>query len=282
MQEPPAAIPDRHDLDRNETTSAMPRSLRLLSFNIHAATSAAGFHHYLMHSWRQVLPHAQRVHNLDEIAALVAEYDMVGLQEVDSGSLRSGYVNQSRYIAAHAGMPYWFHQANRKVGTMAYAGNGFLARYQPRAVEEHRLPGAIPGRGSLVMRFGGDNGLVVAVVHLALGPRARGQQLEYMSRQLEGEPRLIVMGDLNTRAGTTAVRAFREVLDLEAPTAGLASYPSWQPQRAIDHILVSRGLKTRDERVIETTVSDHCPVALTVEIPAEVELEPAPRALAAG
>lgn len=261
-------------------SSEGPRRLRLLSFNIHAATSTAGFHHYLTHSWRQLLPHSQRVANLDAVSRLVADYDMAALQEVDSGSLRSGFINQSRYIATHARMPYWFHQANRKVGTMAFPGNGFISRLQPRSVEEHRLPGAIPGRGALLLRFGGEQGLTVAVVHLALGQRARGQQFEYLARQLAPQRHLVVMGDFNTELDHAQARAFCTALDLAAPTRELRSYPAWQPQKAIDHILVSRNLTVLQPQAVQCEVSDHCPVSLTLELPGDMDLRYASTAAA--
>lgn len=255
-------------------------SIRLLSFNIQAGTSTARYHHYVTHSWRQVLPHSQRVENLDAIAEFTAPFDMIGLQEADSGSLRSGYINQSRYLAGHAGMPFWCHQSNRRVGKVAYAGNGFLSRYEPTAVEEHRLPGIIPGRGTLLVRYGeGFNGLDIAIVHLALGKRARAQQLKFLARELDSSRNLIVMGDFNTRVDTQAVQDFCDVMALKAPTRGLASYPSWQPQRAIDHILVSETLQTGPAEVFDVRFSDHCPVALEVELPSTVCLPPAtPRA----
>ena len=70
---------------------------------------------------------------------------------------------------------------------------------------------------------------------------------------------------------------FRETLALAAPTRGLATYPSWQPQRGIDHILVSRGLESAQARVLDVTYSDHCPVALELELPDEIRLQQATR-----
>ena len=255
----------------NETYAG--QKIRLLSFNIQAGTSTARYRQYVTHSWRQVLPHSQRVENLDAIADFAAGFDMVGLQEADSGSLRSGFINQSKYLATHANMPFWCHQSNRKVGTVAYAGNGFLSRFEPDAVEEHRLPGVIPGRGSLLARFGsGCNGLDVAIVHLALGKRARSQQLRFLARELDSGRHLIVMGDFNTPADNPAVREFCETLALRAPTHDMASYPSWQPQRAIDHILVSESLTVGAAEVFDLTFSDHCPVALEISLPGELPL----------
>lgn len=259
-------------------TPTEPQTLRLLSFNIQAGTSTASYHHYLTHSWRQILPHSRRTENLDAISALVSEYDMVALQEADSGSLRSGFINQSRYLATHSGMPFWCHQPNRRVGTVAYAGNGFLSRFEPDAVDEYRLPGAIPGRGCLVVRFGqGAHSLVVAVLHLALGKRARRQQLEFLADQFRGYPNLVVMGDLNATTQSREIGSFCEVLNLSAPTRNLASYPSWQPQRAIDHILVSRSMPARQARVVGVSFSDHCPVEIELQLPAGFSLRPALR-----
>jgi endonuclease/exonuclease/phosphatase family metal-dependent hydrolase len=257
---------------------AGPQTLRLLSFNIQAGTSTAHYHHYVTHSWRQILPHSQRTENLDAIAGLIQPYDMVALQEADSGSLRSGFINQSRYLASQAGMPFWCHQSNRKVGNVAYAGNGFLSRFEPDAVEEFRLPGVIPGRGSLMARFGkGAGALVIAVVHLALGKRARKQQLEFLSRQLRVYPNLVVMGDLNTVVSSQELQDFCDRLRLSTPTANLPSYPSWQPQRAIDHILLSQSIQCLGARVVDVSYSDHCPVELELQLPADMQLRPAMR-----
>jgi len=249
-----------------------------MSFNIQAGTSTAHYHQYVTHSWRQILPHTQRTENLDAIATMVAPYDMVALQEADSGSLRSGFINQSRYLATHAGMPFWCHQSNRKVGSVAFAGNGFLSRFEPDEVEEFRLPGAIPGRGSLVVRFGkGNEALVVAVVHLALGKRARKQQLVFLAGQFSHCRHLVVMGDLNAPVSSRDLQDFCARLKLEAPTRELASYPAWQPQRAIDHILISKSISSHSARVVDVNYSDHCPVEVELELPSTIHLRPALR-----
>lgn len=214
------------------------------------------------------MPHGGRVRNLDAIADLVSGYDLVALQEVDSGSLRSGFINQTKYLANHSGFPYWVHQSNRKLGAVAYAGNGLLTRAEPDEILNYRLPGPISARGAIWVRYGhGNDSLVVVALHLALGPRARKAQLNYVAKRLDGVRHKIILGDLNTGTGSSAMVDFIRVLDLEAPTSGLLTYPSWKPQRAIDHILVSPELKVTGTKVVGIDCSDHCPVSLQVELP---------------
>jgi endonuclease/exonuclease/phosphatase family metal-dependent hydrolase len=255
-------------------TAGVGRMLSLLSFNIQAGTTTAKYRQYVTRSWRQVLPNNQRVANLDAIADLVGDYDIVGLQEVDCGSLRSGFVNQAKYLATHAGFPWWNHQANRKVGVIAHAGNGMLSRFDPERVDEHRLPGAIPGRGAMVAQFGrGPSALRVVVLHLALGRRARFQQLRYVAHLVSSHPYVVVMGDLNAGPESRELREFREHSGLVLPDQRPKTFPSWQPQRAIDHILVSPELTVIDYQALPERLSDHLAVSIRLELPEEVSLQ---------
>src|SRR5690606_41071041 len=55
--------------------------LRLLSFNIQVGITTQRYHHYLTRSWQHLLPHAGRGVNLRRIGELLADYDLVALQE---------------------------------------------------------------------------------------------------------------------------------------------------------------------------------------------------------
>ena len=52
---------------------------------------------------------------LPQLAQLAGQYDIVGLNESDPGSLRSGFTNQTHYLAERAGFGFWSHQPNRRV-----------------------------------------------------------------------------------------------------------------------------------------------------------------------
>src|SRR6218665_2094326 len=123
------------------------RRLRLLSANIQAGSSTRGYHDYVARSWSHVLPIGNKRGALDTIAELAGEHDIVGLQEADPGSLRSGFTNQTHYLAERAGFDYWTHQPNRNVARVAGSANGLLSKLEPVEVTDHALPGRIGGRG---------------------------------------------------------------------------------------------------------------------------------------
>lgn len=249
------------------------RRLRLLSYNIQAGTTTGRYREYVTRSWRQVLPNNQRVANLDAISELAAGYDIVALQEVDCGSLRSGFLNQAKYLATHARFPYWNLQGNRKVGMLAHAGNGLLSRIEPSLIEEHRLPGAIRGRGALVARFGlGDQALWLVNLHLALGRRARAQQLQYVAGLIRDYPHVVIMGDLNTGPGSREMRRFCDQAGVIIPDRHILTFPSWRPQRAIDHILVSPNMNITELQALPVSFSDHRPLSMTVDFGSDVAL----------
>jgi len=166
------------------------RRLRLLSANIQAGSSTRGYHDYVARSWSHVLPAGNKRGALDSIAELAGRHDSVGLQEADPGSLRSGFTNQTHYLAERAGFAYWSHQPNRRMGGVASSANGLLSRLEPRLVEDHPLPGRVKGRGVLTASFGdGRDALTIAVAHLSLGRQSRRSQLDFIADLLaEDQP----------------------------------------------------------------------------------------------
>ena len=262
-------------LARSSASTSWPaqRRLRLLSFNIQAGIATSKYRHYLTHSWKHVLPCAERLETLDRVAGLAAGFDIVGLQESDAGSLRSGFINQTEYVADRAGFPYWYDQTNRNLGHFAQHSLGVLSRFRPSEITEVRLPGMIPGRGALCVRFGGGaDALLLLIVHLALGPRARARQFESLVGLIGGRRNVILMGDLNCRSESKEIQWLLRRTDLGEPIHGLYTFPSWRPRRNIDHILVSASIQVDSVRVLNHTISDHLPIAMDVTLPVPAAL----------
>lgn len=257
-------------LDSPASSSA--GQLRLLSYNIQAGVDTSRYREYLTKGWRHLLPNRGRLRNMDLIADMLQGYDLVGLQEVDSGSLRSGFVDMTEYLAHRAGYPHWYHQVNRNVGVLAQHSNGFLSRIKPTRVSNYRLPSG-NGRGAMVLEFGAnEHALHVCSLHLALGRRARGKQLDFIQELLGNCRYLVVMGDLNAGCESREVRAFIDRTGLLEPACGQATFPSWRPVRRIDHILVSANLPILRTRVIDYALSDHLPICLELALPDELQL----------
>jgi endonuclease/exonuclease/phosphatase family metal-dependent hydrolase len=258
------------------TTNPVPKasrnSLSLMSFNIQTGVDTQDFHEYVTKSWKHLLPLKERISNLNRIADLVQSYDIVGLQEVDSGSLRTGFLDQTEYLAHRARFPYWYRQVNRSLGKIAQHSNGVLSRVRPQTVDEHKLPG-LRGRGAMLVKLPTNKKpLLICIMHLALGKRARRLQLEYISELVKEYSQLVVMGDFN--CGTDS----RELLDLvdnthlKLPVGDLKTFPSWRPNRKFDHILISDSLKLKQTSVLEQTHSDHLPICVEIELPKGVFL----------
>jgi endonuclease/exonuclease/phosphatase family metal-dependent hydrolase len=241
-------------------------SLRLLSFNIQVGISTQRYHHYLTRSWQHLLPHAGRSGNLQRIGELLGDFDLVALQEVDGGSLRSGYVNQVEHLAHLAAFPYWYQQLNRNLGRLAQHSNGLLSRLRPSLLEDHPLPGP-PGRGAMLLRLGeGPDAIAVVMMHLALGARTRTRQLAYIRELLSDYRHRVLMGDMNTHANDLLEHSPLRDLGLWAPQVE-ATFPSWQPQRCLDHILLSAELSLERCEVLPLPISDHLPVAVQIRLP---------------
>jgi endonuclease/exonuclease/phosphatase family metal-dependent hydrolase len=246
--------------------------LRLLSYNIQTGIATRNYRDYFTHSWKHVLPYPQRQANLDRIANLVSDFDIVGLQEVDAGSLRSGFVNQTEYLALQAHFPYWYDQTNRNLGHIAQHSIGLLSRFRPAKITEAKLPGMIPGRGALIARYGfGADSLVLVILHLALGRRARLQQLDHISGLIRECRHVVVMGDLNCKSDSEEIGWLLARTDLREPTHGLHTFPSWRPRRNIDHILVSSSLEVENVAVLNHPLSDHLPIVMEVVLPPDVK-----------
>lgn len=251
-------MPDR----RPDAPVPLPTRLRVLSANIQSGARTNRYRHYLTRSLSHVLPNQDRQDNLRVLARSLGDFHLVGLQEADPGSLRSGFANQTQQLAEWAEFPYWSHQANRRVGRIASSSNGLLSRIAPAEVRDYPLPGRIRGRGALWVRLGeGASAVLVLIAHLSLGAASRAKQLAFLAELLSDAPRALLMGDLNCAADAPEMRVLFRGTQLLPPGKSLPSYPSWQPRKAIDHILATRGLTVERQWLLPSQASDHLAVA---------------------
>jgi endonuclease/exonuclease/phosphatase family metal-dependent hydrolase len=256
------------DIPTAEDFAPPGQRLRLLSYNIQVGIASTRYRDYLTASWKHVFPHPQIYDNLTRIAQAISGFDIVALQEVDAGSLRSSFINQTEYLAKRADFPFWHHQTNRRIGNIARHSNGLLSRFQPTEIHEHKLPGLMPGRGVMLVRYGNkENPLVLLVLHMALGQRARLRQFQFVADLANHYEHVVLMGDLNCQPDSPEMQFLLRETDLEEPCHGLKTFPSWRPARTIDHILTSSSLHVHDVHVLQHKLSDHLPLAMEIILP---------------
>jgi endonuclease/exonuclease/phosphatase family metal-dependent hydrolase len=253
------------------------RPIKFLSYNIQAGLPSGSYADYVRNGIRQIVPAADRCH-LDKIATTINKYDIVVLQEVDCGSIRSGFVNQLEYLAKAGGFGFAHQQLNRDIGRFGQFSNGLLSRFTPMSIENHRLPG-LKGRGAIIARFGlpvgqeregcscdGEQSVVVVGLHLALGWRAREKQIAYVLERIAHEENVILMGDLNCCEASATETALGES-GLRHVNFGMGTFPSWAPKKCIDHIWVSSSMEVRTVEVLPERLSDHLPLSAHVQLP---------------
>ena len=246
--------------------------LKLLSYNIQVGIQTRHYRDYIMSSWQHLLPNQKRLDNLHKISHLLKPYDLIALQEVDGGSLRSSYINQVEFLANYSGFPYWYHQCNRNLGKIAQHSNGLLAKFPVTQIINHKLPGLIPGRGAIEAIIGqGNEQLRVIVAHLSLSRRARRQQVQYLASKIRDYPYVVIMGDLNCSGDELRKQFAAQGVPLKTSTnITNPTFPSWQPKHQYDHILVSPLIEIVSETILPDPISDHLPIALEVLLPSSI------------
>lgn len=244
------------------------RRLKLLSYNIQVGIGCHNYQDYLIQSWRHLMPDSTRQTHLKEIARYLSDYDVVALQEVDSGSVRTDYLDQVAFLAQSGGFPHWYHQKNRKLGKLAAHSNGILTKHPANQIFRHKLPGTMSCRGALHISFGsGEYQLQVLSVHLSLRTNTRKRQLNYISQLVKNAPYFIIMGDMNCAPSQVETEFKKNGLSMQLNSQSEATFPRWSPKYHFDQIWLSQGLNLIKTEVLKFGVSDHLPISVEIEIP---------------
>lgn len=204
--------------------------------------------------------------NLDNIIDFIksADPDVVGLIEVDVGSVRSGRVNQAEAIASALGhyscyeCKYGEDSVNQLLPILRKQANAFLA--SPRIAGE-RFHYFDTGIKRLVIELELDD-VVIFLVHLSLKYRHRQMQLRHLYELVsQASKPVIVAGDFNTFWGSDETFLFMKAAGLTSANAlGLPSYPSRTPRLELDFILHGPRIEVTRFDVPRVAHSDHLPL----------------------
>jgi endonuclease/exonuclease/phosphatase family metal-dependent hydrolase len=237
--------------------------VRLLVYNIRYATGTGPAFHLPMPG-AGYLRSSRRV--LDEITAFIRaeDPDVVGLIEVDIGSVRTGMLNQAAHIAdaldhytAHQ-CKYGTSSINQLVPIVRKQANALLAAPRVKGERFHYFDTGIK---RLIIELELDE-VCVFLVHLSLKFRHRQYQLRTLHDLVMRSPKpVIVAGDFNTFWGTHEIYLFMRASGLRSANGeGLPSFPARRPRVELDFILVSEGIEVDSFRIPQVTYSDHRPL----------------------
>jgi len=249
------------------TSSGAPQPLRVLVFNIHAGKDAAGSS------------------NLDRVAGVIksTRADLVLLQEVDRFTARSGQVDQvavlqkaTAYDAAFG--PSLLHYDGGEYGIAVLTrSNIAFQSTTPLTVTppQTRAGGSQEPRIALLV-FTPLADATWHAVNTHLDPAegtARQQEVDHLVDLLKnqlaaGEP-LVAGGDFNSTPDNPVLKpiaaaGFRDAWS-ECGSGDGFTYPSDKPAKRIDYLFLSGNVHCSAAQVIDSTVSDHRPLLVTMK-----------------
>ena len=241
-------------------------SIRVMVFNIHAGKDAAGRD------------------NITDLATLIrtTRADVVLLQEVDRGTNRSGRVDQVQALINATRLGGVFGRSldydGGQYGVAALARRGFVFDETvdlPVSPVQTRAGGSHEPRAALVASAITPSGrLQVVTTHL--DPSAedtyRLQEarivLNIVRARASAETPVLVGGDFNAEPNSSVVETLHAGGLRDAWTEcghgdGL-TYPADQPRKRIDYLFLTGTLRCSAAEVIDTKISDHRPLLVTL------------------
>lgn len=202
--------------------------------------------------------------------------DVLALQEVDQGTIRTRNVDLAAEVARRCAMASVFGASRRFPG--GWYGNALLVRGAVESWSVARLP-RVPRwhwwqeprtlLQASVRLTGGP--LSVAVTHLAVPQVVNGPQLDRVLALVDARPQpLVVLGDLNRFPSTVepAARAAGLFYVAHGPTC-----PVPRRRLVIDHVLVSPDVGVAGVEVRSTEMSDHAALLVDLDLDPDIDLD---------
>lgn len=254
---------------RRRAAGSARASLRVMTYNVHSCIGMDG------------------ILSPERIARVIARHDpdIIALQELDVGRLRTKEMDQAKRIAELLDMDHHFHPVRMIEEEMF--GNAILSRYPLKVIRAAALPRFwahryFEPRGTLwaEIHYSGMK-LQLLNTHLSFWKPEQKQQAAALCgpEWLDSEfckGNVILCGDFNAVPESSACRSIRRKLDDVQLKAGshkpLSTWFGHFPLGRIDHIFVSPAIEVLKVEVpktrLEKLASDHLPLIAEIKISA--------------
>jgi endonuclease/exonuclease/phosphatase family metal-dependent hydrolase len=203
---------------------------------------------------------------LNKIANFIKKQkpNIVGLVEVDMGSIRSHHIDQSEHIKNKLGFNYiasFCKYGNSKLGKLPYfkhMANSIISKNKFSKVNEHYFK---YGKKKLVIEVEIDSRFVLYLVHLSLTRKSREKQIKELAKIVSKNKKpKIVLGDFNTFKGDQELIEFMRLTGMNLAEHNLETFPAWDPKKCLDHVLYSKNIKINKIHSPIVNYSDHLPI----------------------
>lgn len=210
---------------------------------------------------------------LPQVARVIRETrpTWVGIQEVDNGMHRTGFVDQMEVLALLTEMKGYFMGKTNFGEEVGEYGLGLLLKEEPISLKKIELGG--PPKDHMRILFAAElKDAIVCSTHFSLNYANRTNAVEIIKKEFANPDKpVFIAGDFNCNLESEELKSLSESFtSLSGPEP--YTFPSHDPSCHIDHIFVDkkhagsirvRSVETPD---IDLLATDHRPLVVKVEI----------------
>lgn len=195
--------------------------------------------------------------NLSRIAEIINDNDIkiVGLNEVDQFTERSGFKNQINLLANKTAMNYIY--GPNLYYTVGRYGNALLTKYPIISAANHNLPrfdqNEPRGLIDATIILPDKKEYHVLITHLSVNREERKLQLNWLENHISKlDKPYFLMGDFNGELEFSSL--------LQPVINDLKTFPADKPVKQIDYIFTNANIELINRESFNTTASDHLPL----------------------
>jgi endonuclease/exonuclease/phosphatase family metal-dependent hydrolase len=238
--------------------------MRILVYNVeHLSGIGKGYYQFFIKFWRYVFPSKEVAKHLGE---LVKQHnpDVIFLTEVKRGVIGETFSRISKML--NYPHHYFFTKYNRLLSHIPIEkGNGCVvfSRYEINNRKKEYFKEGVFKKAFVKFDILGKT---FFFLHLPLGMKTRDIQLHELIKFVDDAQKdVVVLGDFNTFRGRIETKELIQHCGLiNANALHKNTYPSWNPEREFDYVLVSNDIPLKNFQILKSDLSDHLPVLVEI------------------
>ena len=197
--------------------------------------------------------------------------DILALVEIDSGSLRSRKINETKYIASKLDYKFsFYHKYNgtivaylpilRKHGSAIIYNRKIDVKTNPFYFN-HGFKRVIV-KSNFIYK---NNKFSLYILHFSVRKKIRKLQFQELTDIIQKDNnKIILVGDFNLFDGEKELKNFISNTGLIIYPNNQPTFPSWNPKIKIDYLITSKNIRIKTFKIENMLLSDH--LAFSFEI----------------